>query len=90
MSELKKPLTYEEQILRLMNDHNLTIENMDSALQILKKVNYYRLSGYGLGLTQMGDKDRYLDGTTLEQIYRLYKFDSLFRNILIHVIEQLV
>ena len=52
-------------------------------------MNYYRLSAYGLGLSQKDDKEKYIDGISLEHIYRLYEFDSIFRNILIHVIEQL-
>ena len=89
MVDLKKPLTYDEQINHLINTHNLTINDKDTAIKILKKVNYYRLSAYGLGLTQKNDSEKYLTGTTLEQIYKIYKFDSVLRNMLIHVIEQL-
>lgn len=89
MPQLKPALTCEEQIERLKNVHNLTIADDAAALEIFKKVNYYRLSAYGLGLTQKDDKEKYVDGITLEHIYRLYKFDSIFRNLLIHVIEQL-
>lgn len=87
--ELKPALTYEQQILRLRNTHNLTIEDEDRAIEILKRVTYYRLTGYGLGQTKPLNKEEYVDGTTLEQIYQLYKFDSAFRNLLIHVIEQI-
>ena len=89
MYPLKPALTYPEQIERLKNVHNLTISDDAVAFEILKKVNYYRLSAYGLGLTQKNDKEKYLDGISLEHIFRLYEFDSRFRNILVHVIEQL-
>lgn len=89
MAELKKALTYDEQIDRLKTVHNLTISDNAVALEILNKVNYYRLSAYGLGLTKKEDKEQYVDGITLEHIYRLYQFDSIFRNQLIHVIEYL-
>lgn len=89
MHELKPALTYNQQIDRLKNVHNLSITDDAAALEILKKVNYYRLSAYGLGLTKKDDKEKYIDGITLKHIYRLYEFDSIFRNILIHVIEQL-
>lgn len=89
MPQLKPALTCAEQIDRLKNVHNLTILDDAAALQILEKVSYYRLSAYGLGLSQKDDKEKYLDGITLEHIYRLYQFDSIFRNMLIHVTEQL-
>ncbi|MGN1419619.1 MAG: Abi family protein [Acutalibacteraceae bacterium] len=89
MSNLKEPLTYEQQIDRLQNFHNLIINNEEEAKNILQKVNYYRLSAYGIGLKKSKNSEEYVDGTTLEDLYRLYKFDSRFRNILIHIIEQL-
>lgn len=45
---LKPALTFEQQIEHLKTVHNLTIMHEDSALKILEKVNYYRLSAYGL------------------------------------------
>ena len=89
MQQLKPALNYDQQIDRLKNVHNLSIADDTAALEILKKVNYYRLSAYGLGLSKKDDKEKYIDGISLEHIYRLYEFDSIFRNMLIHVIEQL-
>ena len=87
MPQLKPALTFAQQIDRLKNVHNLSITDDAAALEIIKKVNYYRLSAYGLGLYK--NKEEYIDGISLEHIYRLYEFDSIFRNRLIHVIEQL-
>ncbi len=89
MPQLKPALTYIQQIDRLKKVHNLSITDDAAALEILKKVNYYRLSAYGLGLYKKDNKEEYIDGISLEHIYRLYEFDSIFRNRLIHVIEQL-
>lgn len=89
MAQLKPALSYDEQIDRLKTVHNLSISDDAAALEILKKVNYYRLSAYGIGLAKKDDREKYLDGISLEHIYRLYTFDSIFRNKLIHVIEQL-
>lgn len=88
MANMKKALTYDEQVNRLQ-EHGLAVENRTNAISVLKKVNYYRLSAYGIGLTKPGDKEHYVEGITLNMIYRLYCFDSRLRNILIHVIEQL-
>lgn len=89
MVELKKPLSYEDQLKRLKVDHNLKIDDDEAATGILKRVNYYRLSAYGLGLMRAGDKEKYRDGITLEHIFRLYIFDSRLRSILFPAIEKL-
>ena len=87
--ELKPALTIEEQIDHLINKHNLIINNTEEAKTILNKVSYYRLSAYGIGLKQKDDRENYAEGISIEHIYKLYVFDSEFRNILIHIIEQL-
>ena len=73
---VKPPLTYEEQIKRFKEFHNLLIDDDEEALLILKKINYYRLSGYGNGLTLPNDKDKYRPGISLKHLYQLYTFDS--------------
>lgn len=87
--ELKPALTYEEQILKLRNDHHLLISNDEFAKEILKKVNYYRLTGYGIGLKQIDNKEFYKTSVTIEHLFKLYCFDSQFKNNLIRTIEQI-
>ncbi len=87
--KLKPSLTYDEQVDHLINEHNLTISNKENAKKILATVNYYRLSGYGIGLTVDKERKKYLDGTSIEDLFKLYCFDSQFKNCLIHTIEQL-
>lgn len=87
--ELKKALTLEKQIERLESIHNLIISDKKKATKILQKVNYYRLSGYGIGLTQKENPEKYIDGITLEHLYRLYCFDSEIKNLLMHTLEHL-
>ena len=87
--ELKPALTYAQQIDRLIEVHNLTINDRTEAEEIIKIVNYYRLSAYGIGLKKPFDKEQYRDGITLQMLFDLYCFDSQFKNNLIHTIEQL-
>ena len=47
---LKPALTFDEQIERLKNEHAVIIQDRSSAKDILSRVNYYRLSAYGIGL----------------------------------------
>lgn len=39
--EVKKPLTYKDQLDHLINDKKLTVNNYDNALIILKHNNYW-------------------------------------------------
>jgi len=86
---LKPALTYNQQIERLKVIHKLTISDDALALRILAQVNYYRLSAYGIGLKKASTPEEYRDDITLEHIFRLYCFDSEFRNNIIHIVEQL-
>lgn len=87
--ELKPALTYDEQIIQLRETHNLTINDESFAKRILKKVNYYRLSGYGIGLKKKNNPEHYKDTITIEQLFILYCFDSQFKNNLMRSIEQI-
>jgi len=89
MVSLKKALTYEEQVDHLINYHKLLVPDRDQAIYILRSVNYYRLSAYGIGLKKRDCPEDYMDGVSINTLYRLYTFDSRFRNLLIHTIEQI-
>lgn len=89
MKNLKSALTYEQQIEQLKNKHGLQIPNVDSALRILKRVNYYRLSGYGIGLKRIDNPEIYQEGISIDYIYQLYSFDSALRSLVLHTVEQI-
>lgn len=87
MKPLKTPLSYADQIDRLISEHALMIDDKQTAIDTLNRVNYYRLSAYGIGLKQPTDAEKYLPGITIQTLYDLYCFDSQLRSILIPVIE---
>lgn len=82
-NKIKPPLTFEEQ-LELLKSRNLIITNEIEAIEILKRVNYYRLSGYTLWSKK---DDKFFDGVSFSDIYNLYEFDRKLRNILIPMLE---
>lgn len=82
--ELKPPATYEE-MLTLLKSRGLTIGNESRAVEILQRVNYYRLTGYLLPYKI--NENKYIDGTTFEQVVDLYDFDMRLRSILLDVFE---
>ena len=89
MEPLKQPKTFDQQIDHLVTNHGLTVDNLTRAKGILVRVNYYRLSAYGIGLYRAEDRERFTDGITLEHIYHLYCFDCCLRNLLTPLIEML-
>lgn len=79
---LKKPRSYEEQITLLRNK-NLLIKDEEFAKQILIQTGYYRLSGYYYFFYENPKTSKkFVDGTTIEDIYNLYRFDKELRSIL--------
>ena len=89
MAPLKQALSFEQQVEHLKEAHGLDIKDQTEAIDILKRVNYYRLSAYGIGLKQNSNLEYYKPGISLNDLYRLYQFDSHCRNQLMHIIEQI-
>ncbi|QAY66950.1 Abi family protein [Paenibacillus protaetiae] len=81
--QVKPPLPYEEQ-LQLLKSRGLIVNDEIAALNILKRISYYRLTAYTLTFKQ---QDIFTSGTTFETIYRHYEFDSKLRNIVMEIIE---
>lgn len=89
MKPLKPFKTYHEQVEHLKNEHGLIIYDETRAEFILSSTNYYRLSAYGITYRDPSNSDRYKPGTTFDDIYRLYCFDSALRTILFPLIEEI-
>ena len=72
--------TIEEQ-LDILKSKGLTIEDYDSAKEVLLRENYFFLNGYRSPFLVTGSK-RFIDGSTFEELHSLFKFDRYFRNII--------
>ncbi len=83
--KLKPPLSVEAQV-ELLKDRGLIIEDDACAIEVLSKVNYYRLSAYSLGLRH---NDVFHEGTTFNQIHQIYQFDAKIRHLLLAAIESI-
>lgn len=81
--EIKPALTH-EQMIALFKERGLIIENEVKALEVLKRVSYYRFTGYDLTFKR---DNKYIEGTTFEKINRHYEFDKSLRFLLIELIE---
>lgn len=83
--EFDKPaLRFEEQADRLL-ERGL-IADRDTLIQRLKATNYFRLSAYAWPFLEGGC---YREGTTLDQVWRLYTFDHRLRTLFIDAIESI-
>lgn len=80
----KPPTTFEEQLSILVR-RNLIVEDEEFALSVLRRLNYYRFTGYLLPFRIVDNK--YADGTTFGRVYNIYEFDRRLRGLLIGMLE---
>lgn len=73
--------TIDEQI-QILKDKGLTIEDEESAKDILLRENYFFISGYRHLFMQGVKGKRYIEGTTFRELYALFNFDRQLRNII--------
>jgi abortive infection bacteriophage resistance protein len=85
--DLKKPLTFDEQLDKLVA-HGIVISDKENAKDILKKVNYYRFTGYALQFRQDPSDSDYKEGTTFDTVYHLYEVDEMLRDTFRQYIEK--
>lgn len=92
MRYLKPWRAFEEQADLLIDERGL-VADRDELIERLSDVGYYRLSGYWYIFKRRDPDngarvDRFIEGTTLEHIWRLYTFDRQFRLVVMDAIER--
>lgn len=85
--DLKKLLSFDEQLDKL-SIHGMIITDKEKAKDILKRLNYYRFTGYALQFRQKPSGSGYIEGTTFETVYHLYKVDDILRDTFRRYIEK--
>ncbi|MCL2020044.1 MAG: Abi family protein [Oscillospiraceae bacterium] len=83
--DVKPPLKFTEQ-LDLLVGRGCDVGDVQEAIAILEKVNYYRLSAYFLPFK---DGDKYIMGTKLKTVYQRHEFDRELSYLLFGVIVSL-
>ncbi len=71
-NRIKKPTTFKEQV-NILRNRNLVIDNEEQAVEILSRINYYRLSAYMLSFKT---SDRFYGGVSFSDVHDLYQFDK--------------
>ncbi len=84
--DLKPPLSYEDQVSRLI-EHHVQISSKKDAAAFLSRVNYYRLTGYALQFRDKTGHD-YIEGTSFDTIKNIYCFDAELRGILRNALDE--
>ena len=64
----EKTLTFDEQVDKLAA-HGMIITDRGKAKDVLKRVNYYRFTGYALQFRRDPSGSDYIVGTTFETVY---------------------
>lgn len=80
--QLKIHSDYDAQV-RKLKQKGIIIEDAESCIDFLKKVNYYRFSAYFLPYKNTNTC------ISFDQLKRIYEFDSKLRNLLFPIIEQI-
>ena len=83
---VKPPTTYQDQVEKLRS-RGCIIDDEDEAIQILSRVNYYRLTAYFLPFKRPDDS--YIQGINFKMVYRIYEFDRKIRHIIFSAIEEI-
>lgn len=84
--ELKRPLTLDEQLERL-KEHGVIVEDLEEAKDFLRRVSYYRLTGYTLQFRKGPSVSDLAPGHKFSEICRIYEFDMQIRSLIRPYIE---
>ena len=90
MSYFNKPAHSIEEQIATLRERGLAISDEARARQYLANISYFRLSAYTRPLYQPGlQEHRFIEGTSFEDVLRLYVFDRELRLLLLDAIERL-
>ena len=84
--EVKTATTFDEQLEKL-KARGCIIGDEVFAKRVLKQINYYRLTAYFLSFKK--EEGKYVEGTTFNNVYRIYEFDRQLRNLLFSAVEEI-
>ena len=68
--------------LEIFRSRGLIINNEDNAKEILFRENYFFINGYRHLFMRNSKDKKFIDGTTFEELYGVFRFDRKMRNIM--------
>lgn len=81
MSSNKVFKTLDEQV-EILRSKGLIVDDIDFAKDILLRENYFFISGYRHIFMTNSKENKFMPGTTFEELYAMFSFDRNMRNIL--------
>ena len=84
----KPAITFQEQV-KLLQSRGLYINDANDAAKKLSHINYYRLSAYRFTFCPPENRDVFIEGTTFDNLWNLYRFDRELRLLLLDAIERI-
>lgn len=93
MSPYTKPYLSLTEQLELLASRGMRIADPAAATRWLSVVGYYRLSGYWYPYRALGEpgfsrSDKFIDGTSFDQVIALYEFDRMLKLLLLEATER--
>lgn len=85
----KPALTFEQQLTEKLIPRGLTVADRDRALRWLRRVGYYRLSGYLFPYRVSPTDDTFIAGASFDAAISVYKFDAHLRLLLMQAIDRI-
>ena len=83
-----KPYTTFEQQIKLLQERGLTISDPARAADYLRRIGYYRMSGYCKPF-RAADSDLFVSGASFEDVVALYLFDKRLRLMMMDALERI-
>ena len=77
----KKTFKNLDEQIDILKSRGLVINDLDKAKNILLRENYFFISGYRHLFMKSKKDDRFISGTTFEELYAMFVFDRRVRNI---------
>lgn len=79
-----KPFKAIDDQISILRERGMEIHNVEFARSVLREIGYYRLSGYSFPYRTLRSEtnapsDDFLQGTTLEKVVDLYRYDEQLR-----------
>ncbi|MBR3660558.1 MAG: Abi family protein [Bacilli bacterium] len=79
---MKKEFKNLDEQIEILRNKGLKIDNNEYTKEVLFRENYFFLNGYRHLLMRSNVDRRYIEGSTFEELYSLFLFDRVLRNIL--------
>jgi len=84
-TQYAKPFLDESQQVALLSSRGLSVSDPKMAAEFLKRVNYYRLSGYAIPF--LVDREHFKPDASFDDLMAVYCFDRVLRDLLFEALE---